>query len=52
LEGSGGDIIEVLLLHLPGGTEEKEETSLVRIAAVQIDIRTEYFPNINLESHR
>jgi hypothetical protein len=47
LEGSGYDLIDVPLRHLPEGTEENNEISRSGLPAFS-EIRTEYLPNISL----
>jgi hypothetical protein len=45
MEGSGSDLIEILLQHLPAGTEENHNKTCVSIAGTSADIRTEHLPN-------
>jgi hypothetical protein len=50
LEGSYGDLIDVLPRHLLEGTEENNEKS-VRITGAPTEIRTEHLANTRLERY-
>jgi hypothetical protein len=42
-------LIDVISLHLPGGTEENYKNSSVRTASVPAEVLTEHLTNTNLQ---
>jgi hypothetical protein len=50
LEGSGRGLIELLIRHFSGMTEENKKIS-VRIGDVPARIRTDHLPNTGLQRH-